>query len=185
MLFRSIVSGLVRIYRDDGFWGFFVGNGTNCVRVIPYTAAQFVSYEKFKVWMVQRSRDGKTLSTVDRLICGGLAGMTSVLVSYPLDVVRCRLSAQNDATTKVYSGIWNCLKLTYQQEGTRGLYRGLIPTLLGIAPYVAINFTTYEYLKTTTIKYKQTSDLGVITKLGLGAMSGTFAQTSMFYVFVF
>lgn len=160
--------------------GYFKGNGTNCFRVIPYTAAQFVSYEKYKKWMVQRSSDGKTLTTVDRLICGGLAGMTSILVSYPLDVVRCRLSAQNDTTSKLYTGIFNCLKVTYQQEGFRGLYRGLIPTLLGIAPYVALNFTTYEYLKTSALQLSQSNELGVIVKLSLGAISGTFAQTSMY-----
>lgn len=174
--YTGIVSGLLQIYKEDGIIGYFKGNGTNCFRVIPYTAAQFVSYEKFKKWMVQRSPDGHTLNTVDRLICGGLAGMTSVLVSYPLDVVRCRLSAQNN-TLKLYNGIFNCLKLTYQQEGIYGLYRGLIPTLLGIAPYVALNFTTYEYLKTTAMEFTQTNELGVITKLSLGAVSGTFAQT--------
>ncbi len=180
--YNGIVSGLLRIYRDDGMRGFFTGNFTNCVRVIPYTAAQFVSYEKFKEWMLRRSVDGRTLGTVDRLMCGGLAGMTSVLVSYPLDVVRCRLSAQqSDATTRIYTGITHCLRLTYQQEGVSGLYRGLVPTLLGIAPYVAINFTTYEYLKTSTIQHYQSSDLGIITKLALGAVSGTFAQTSMLF----
>ena len=101
--------------------------------------------------------------------------MTSVFASYPLDVVRCRLSAQGNE--KLYSGIWNCLRVTYQQEGVYGLYRGLIPTILGIAPYVALNFTTYEYLKTTAIELYGTSDLDIVTKLALGAMSGTFAQT--------
>ncbi len=53
--------------------------------------------------------------------------MTSVLVSYPLDVVRCRLSAQQDI--KMYAGIWDALKVIYKQEGVAGLYRGLTPTL--------------------------------------------------------
>jgi solute carrier family 25 phosphate transporter 23/24/25/41 len=95
------------------------------VRIVPYTAAQFVSYEKYKQWMSEYY--GGSLNIPQRLICGGLAGMTSVLVSYPLDVVRCRLSAQQDI--KMYSGIANALSTIYKQEGVAGLYRGLTPTL--------------------------------------------------------
>lgn len=53
--------------------------------------------------------------------------MFSVIVSYPLDVVRCRLSAQQDI--KMYNGITNALVVIYKQEGIQGLYRGLTPTL--------------------------------------------------------
>jgi solute carrier family 25 phosphate transporter 23/24/25/41 len=32
-------------------------------------------------------------------------------------------------------------------EGVTSLYKGLIPTLVGVAPYAAINFATYDVLK--------------------------------------
>ena len=32
-------------------------------------------------------------------------------------------------------------------EGVAALYKGLAPTLVGIAPYAAINFSTYDLLK--------------------------------------
>ena len=32
-------------------------------------------------------------------------------------------------------------------EGAASLYRGLAPTLVGIAPYAAINFASYDLLK--------------------------------------
>ena len=32
-------------------------------------------------------------------------------------------------------------------EGLLALYRGLVPTLLGVAPYAAINFATYDLTK--------------------------------------
>ena len=32
-------------------------------------------------------------------------------------------------------------------EGLLALYRGLVPTLLGVAPYAAINFATYDLAK--------------------------------------
>ncbi|KAF0983749.1 hypothetical protein FDP41_007664 [Naegleria fowleri] len=172
--YHGIVRSLIQIGKDEGIMGYFKGNGSNVVRIVPYTAAQFVSYEKYKEFAIARSKDGK-ISTVQRLVCGGLAGMTSVIVSYPLDVVRCRLSAQYEP--KIYHGINHCLKLIYKQEGLYGLYRGIVPTLLGIAPYVALNFTTYEKLKVLCLEYLGSDSLGIVTKLALGAVSGTFAQT--------
>ena len=32
-------------------------------------------------------------------------------------------------------------------EGLLALYKGLIPTLVGIAPYAALNFASYDLLK--------------------------------------
>jgi solute carrier family 25 phosphate transporter 23/24/25/41 len=32
-------------------------------------------------------------------------------------------------------------------EGMVALYKGLVPTLVGIAPYAALNFATYDLLK--------------------------------------
>lgn len=34
-------------------------------------------------------------------------------------------------------------------EGLASLYKGLVPTLIGVAPYAAINFATYDLLKKT------------------------------------
>jgi solute carrier family 25 phosphate transporter 23/24/25/41 len=35
------------------------------------------------------------------------------------------------------------------KEGVISLYKGLSPTLIGVAPYAAINFATYDLLKKT------------------------------------
>jgi solute carrier family 25 phosphate transporter 23/24/25/41 len=174
--YTGLMQSLIRIGKDEGLVGYFKGNGTNIIRAVPYQAAQFVSYEKFKIWM---SGENKTLTTVQRLTCGGLAGVVSVLASYPLDLVRCRLSAQQ-ADRKIYNGIWDCLKQIHAQEGVLGLYRGLWPTLLGIAPYVALNFTFFEKLKAATLDYTEASSLSITAKLVLGAFSGTAAQTAAY-----
>ena len=36
------------IGREEGLRGYFKGNGTNVVRIIPYVAVQFAAYEEFK-----------------------------------------------------------------------------------------------------------------------------------------
>jgi hypothetical protein len=78
----------------------------------------------------------RDLDTPRRLTAGALAGLTSVAFTYPLDIVRTRLSIQSAqvANTKeaqaALPGIWKTMVLIYTKErGVIGLYRGLGPTL--------------------------------------------------------
>jgi solute carrier family 25 phosphate transporter 23/24/25/41 len=64
----------------------------------------------------------------------------------------------------------------YRHEGgIRALYRGLSPTCIGVAPYVAVNFAVYENMKLWfAFDGKPPS---VFVKLFCGGMAGAVAQT--------
>jgi solute carrier family 25 phosphate transporter 23/24/25/41 len=36
------------IWKEEGFYGYFKGNGANCIRIFPNSALQFFSYETYK-----------------------------------------------------------------------------------------------------------------------------------------
>ena len=80
-----------------------------------------------------------------RLVAGGSAGCIACTLTYPLDLIRTRLAAQT--TVKHYNGIADALMKILRDEGARGLYRGLKPTLIGVGPNLALNFTAYETLR--------------------------------------
>jgi solute carrier family 25 phosphate transporter 23/24/25/41 len=44
----SISKALAKIWREEGFKGMMAGNGTNCIRIVPYSAVQFGSYNIYK-----------------------------------------------------------------------------------------------------------------------------------------
>lgn len=44
----SVWKALVKMGREEGWRGFMRGNGTNCIRIIPYSAVQFGSYNFYK-----------------------------------------------------------------------------------------------------------------------------------------
>lgn len=86
------------------------------------------------------------LSPIRRLLCGGAAGITSVTITYPLDIVRTRLSIQSASfaalghggTAKKLPGMFTTMVLIYKNEGGFvALYRGIVPTVAGVAPYVS------------------------------------------------
>lgn len=86
---------------------------------------------------------GDSLTPISRLTCGGIAGITSVTFTYPLDIVRTRLSIQSASFAelgekpKKLPGMWQTMISMYRTEGgIAALYRGIVPTVAGVAPYV-------------------------------------------------
>jgi hypothetical protein len=82
-------------------------------------------------------------------MCGGLAGITSVFLTYPLDIVRTRLSIQSASFAELGArperlpGMWATIVSMYKTEGgVSALYRGIIPTVAGVAPYVCLIIVT-------------------------------------------
>ncbi|KAF2152607.1 putative mitochondrial carrier protein [Myriangium duriaei CBS 260.36] len=178
-----IFKALGKIWREEGFAGFMKGNGSNCVRIIPYSAIQFASYNIYKRFF--EATPGAPLSPIQRLSCGAVAGITSVTFTYPLDIVRTRLSIQSASfeglsKAKVgekLPGMYSLLKSMYKNEGgIPALYRGILPTVTGVAPYVGLNFMVYESVRSYFTPAGEKNP-GAFGKLGAGAVSGAFAQT--------
>mgnify|MGYP001809672271 CR=1 FL=1 len=108
------------------------------------------------------------------MLAGAFAGICSVVTTYPLDMIRTRLSLPNSNNSK--KTILSCgTDIIRKEGGVPALYRGLSPTVFGIAPYVALNFTVYEGLK-TWLKFKNI-EVNVEAKLICGGLAGAFAQT--------
>lgn len=177
----SVGKALGKMWRDEGWRGFMRGNGTNCVRIVPYSAVQFSSFNLYR-----RSTEnwtGRNITSLERLILGGCAGITSVTFTYPLDIVRTRLSIQTASFASLAKhqgkppGMWPTMVLMYKQEGgVRGLYRGIIPTIAGVAPYVGLNFMVYEAVRGYFTQPGE-KDPVWYRKLAAGAISGAVAQT--------
>lgn len=66
------------------------------------------------------------------------------------------------------------------QEGVLALYRGWLPSVIGVVPYVGLNFAVYETLKDMAVKrYGVESDreLSSTLRLSAGGVAGTIGQT--------
>lgn len=176
----GIFRALGKMWKDEGWRGFMRGNGTNCVRIIPYSAVQFGSYNIYKRFA--EPSPGQDMGPIRRLMCGGLAGITSVTFTYPLDIVRTRLSIQSASFSTLKKseklpGMWGTMKTMYLTEGgIVGLYRGIIPTVAGVAPYVGLNFMVYESIRQYFTPSGEKNPVWY-RKLAAGALSGAIAQT--------
>ena len=48
---------------------------------------------------------------------------------------------------RIYSSTWNCVKLTYANEGIRGFYRGLYANSLKAFPLAGFQFLFFDLIK--------------------------------------
>ncbi|KAJ7554515.1 hypothetical protein O6H91_06G144200 [Diphasiastrum complanatum] len=135
----NFLEAIMKIGKEEGIMGYWKGNLPQVIRVIPYSAVQLFAYEFYKKLF---RKNGTELSVSGRLAAGACAGMTSTLVTYPLDTLRLRMAV--DPASK---GLYQVLHTMLQEEGLGSLYRGLGPSLLGIAPYIAVNFCVFDLVK--------------------------------------
>lgn len=183
--YNGTVQGLKYIWRTEGLRGLYKGNGTNCARIVPNSAVKFFSYEEASkriLWLYrqQTGNEDAQLTPLLRLGAGACAGIIAMSATYPMDMVRGRLTVQTDKSR--YRGIFHGLRTISMEEGPRALYKGWLPSVIGVVPYVGLNFAVYESLKDWLIKNKsyglvKDSELSVTTKLACGAVAGTVGQT--------
>lgn len=172
--YRGIVQTLVTVAREEGFWSLWKGNGANCIRIAPNYACKF-AFNDFYRDMVRVP--GQPLTFNQMMVAGTCAGLTQIVLTYPLELVRTRLSLSTEFSTSAnkepYKGIIDCFRRTVRNEGWTALYKGIGPTFLSGAPYTGLQMTFYEIFK------RQLSPLGhsAISSLVSGALAGIVSQT--------
>ena len=138
------------------------------------------------------------------ILAGAIAGSTTSLITCPLDVVKTRMQylpilkehmngmkdgrptgmlynltkskgEQAPPFQKPYKGTLISLRRIWTEEGLRGLYRGLGPTLLGYLPTFSIYFPAYHnykyYLAKWTGRTGNDPFIHLISAIGAGATS--------------
>ncbi|KAJ0265194.1 Mitochondrial adenine nucleotide transporter ADNT1 [Hirschfeldia incana] len=185
--YSGTVQGLKYIWRTEGLRGLFKGNGTNCARIVPNSAVKFFSYEQASkgilyLYRQQPGNENAQLTPVLRLGAGATAGIIAMSATYPMDMVRGRLTVQTANSPYQYRGIAHALSTVLREEGPRALYRGWLPSVIGVVPYVGLNFAVYESLKDWLVKDNpfglvENNELTIITRLSCGAIAGTVGQT--------
>ncbi|KAJ2919312.1 hypothetical protein MD484_g1155, partial [Candolleomyces efflorescens] len=81
---------------------------------------------------------------IKSFVAGGFGGVCAVVVGHPFDLTKTRLQT---APAGTYTGAVDVVKKTVAKDGIRGLYRGIVPPLLGVTPIFAVSFWAYDASK--------------------------------------
>lgn len=180
--YGTVYRGLNTILQKDGLRGFFIGNGANCIRIVPNSAVKFFCYERITdaIFQFRRTLDPECeMNVFNRLAGGAGAGIIAMTSVYPLDMVRGRLTVQA-GTVHQYNGMMDATRKIIQHEGVGSLYKGLLPSVIGVIPYVGLNFAVYETLKdmlAAKLELKSSKELSVAQSLTCGGFAGAVGQT--------
>jgi solute carrier family 25 aspartate/glutamate transporter 12/13 len=90
-----------------------------------------------------------TLESIHHFALGSLAGAFGAFMVYPIDLVKTRMQNQRSSRVgeKLYQNSWDCAKKVVRNEGFRGLYSGVLPQLVGVAPEKAIKLTVNDLVR--------------------------------------
>jgi solute carrier family 25 aspartate/glutamate transporter 12/13 len=103
------------------------------------------------------------LHSAHHFALGSIAGAFGAFMVYPIDLVKTRMQNQRSGRIgqRLYDNSIDCARKVVRNEGFRGLYSGVLPQLVGVAPEKAIKLTVNDLVrgkfsdpKTGAILYK-------------------------------
>lgn len=104
------------------------------------------------------------LESAHHFALGSIAGAFGAFMVYPIDLVKTRLQNQRSSRPgeRLYNNSLDCARKVIRNEGFTGLYSGVIPQLIGVAPEKAIKLTVNDLVRgyftdkeTNRIRYSQ------------------------------
>ncbi|KAJ6817271.1 mitochondrial carnitine/acylcarnitine carrier-like protein [Iris pallida] len=162
----------------EGPRGLYKGMGAPLATVAAFNALLFTARGQME--SLFRSEPGASLSPEQQVVCGAGAGVAVSFLACPTELIKCRLQAQNTLSESAssntgvkYSGPMDVAKHVLRSEnGPRGLYKGLVPTLAREVPGNAVVFGVYEALKQYLAGGTDTSQLGKGSLCVAGGLAG-------------
>lgn len=136
-----------------------------------YGASQFWSYS-----VLERLLSAYRMpSHLTWFVCGAGAGCFSTTLTYPLDVLRTRMAIRKDqrlgSTTSMLVDV-------YRNEGLGGYWKGLVPSLIQVAPYVGLSFMSFRTLRRILGSPMTDTEFVASAKNALaGALAGALSKT--------
>ncbi|XP_040820928.1 solute carrier family 25 member 40 [Ochotona curzoniae] len=134
---------------EDGWISLWKGWVPTVLRDVPFSALYWYNYEILKKWLCEKSGSYEPTFMIN-FTSGALSGSFAAIVTLPFDVVKTQKQTQlwTHETHKVpvplQMSTWVIMKNIVAKNGVSGLFAGLTPRLIKIAPACAVMISTYE-----------------------------------------
>ncbi|CAH0554058.1 unnamed protein product [Brassicogethes aeneus] len=147
--FTGTIDAFVKISRNEGLTSLWSGLGPTLVLAIPATIVYFVSYEQLRIKFNDKYNPANVKGYREKqpfwipLVSGASARVLSATMVSPLELIRTKMQSQR----LNYFEVGEALKSLIKQDGPKGLWKGLLPTLLRDVPFSALYWYSYEGIK--------------------------------------
>ncbi|XP_011497490.1 PREDICTED: solute carrier family 25 member 35-like isoform X1 [Ceratosolen solmsi marchali] len=140
------ISALKLLWQNGGFLGLYRGWYANIPRVFVGSATQLTCFGLFSDWLrPMEIYNGKPILLT--FVASLLGGSCVAITMQPFDVLATRLYNQGTdvkGNGVLYNGLFDALYKIFKTEGIFGLYKGVFPTWLRIAPHTILCLVFYE-----------------------------------------
>ncbi|EUC43519.1 hypothetical protein COCMIDRAFT_100610 [Bipolaris oryzae ATCC 44560] len=126
-----------------------------------------------KVFASTKSIWHDVLESVHHFALGSLAGAFGAFMVYPIDLVKTRMQNQRSSGVGqvLYKNSLDCAKKVIKNEGFKGLYSGVLPQLVGVAPEKAIKLTVNDLVR-GKLTDKSTGQIKFASEMLAGGTAG-------------
>ncbi|GAB0099337.1 solute carrier family 25 member 40 [Sergentomyia squamirostris] len=155
----EVRQALKSMINTQGILGLWTGLRATLMRDVPFSGIYWTSYESFKGICGVTGSPSLTFS----FFGGALSGSIAAILTTPFDVVKTHKQIElgekliyTDTPKKIPKSdesVLAALEKIYKLHGIRGLFAGIIPRLVKVAPACAIMLSSFEYGKDFFHKY--------------------------------
>ncbi|XP_054245179.1 solute carrier family 25 member 48 [Indicator indicator] len=139
--YRGPVHCFRTVLQKEGLPGIYRGAGAMLLRDVPGYCLYFIPYTLLCDWSTPEGGISPSPSSV--WLAGGAAGAISWAVATPMDVVKSRIQADGVYLNK-YRGTLDCILQSYQNEGFKVFFRGIMVNTVRGFPVSSATFLGYE-----------------------------------------
>lgn len=124
---------------------------------------------------------GQVLESGYNFILGSMAGAFGAFMVYPIDLVKTRMQNQRGVQPgqQLYNNSIDCFRKVVRNEGFLGLYSGVLPQLVGVAPEKAIKLTVNDLVR-GWFTDKKTGNIPTMAEVLAGGSAGACQVVSIF-----
>ncbi|CAK9150174.1 unnamed protein product [Ilex paraguariensis] len=183
--FSGAMDAVRQTIAAEGPRGLYKGMGAPLATVAAFNAVLFSARGQMEALL--RSEPGTPLTVNQQIIAGAGAGVAVSFMACPTELIKCRLQAQSAlagsgsvAVAVKYGGPMDVARHVLRSGGTRGLFKGLFPTMAREVPGNAAMFGVYEALKQYLAGGQDTSGLGRGSLLVAGGLAGASFWVSVY-----
>ncbi|KAG8814597.1 hypothetical protein FRC19_001637 [Serendipita sp. 401] len=152
---RTVWFAIHSIYTEKSalplrFLHFYRGFAVSLLGTIPYRGGIFMVWETLKSQSRQRLSEEFRERNRHRLnlAIGGIAGATSQIATYPLEVIRRYQQASGRTHAQHFMGFKETILMIWRTGGWRGFYAGLGVGLIKQVPMHSISLAAWQAAKT-------------------------------------
>jgi solute carrier family 25 thiamine pyrophosphate transporter 19 len=184
--YSSVGSAFREIVREEGVLSLWKGNLSASYLWVTYMGVQFGIYGGLKRLFADGSASSSSSKSSKKSLasffCGATAATVACGITYPFDIMRTQFVMQGK--DRVVPTMKQFVLSTVSSRGVQGLYAGLAPALVGITPYMGLNFALFEAFKDLTRSKRLTdSDSVLLSALRKGAAGGAAGGLSKLIVY--